>query len=413
MSDLAAPEAIAGEPPLLAPVTIAILLAVGVASFLAMLVLGAYAPDLRGGGNGGGHALSNAFHGYSGVVRLIEATGGSARVIRNVHLLDTEDLVVATPETGAVPVGPVLDPRAGKPTLIVLPKWTTMRDPDHRGWATLLGSDPGEATRVLAPASVLPVIQRRGRGRPLRTVEPLMKGVAFTAPPRLQAIGPFHPNGKSVYGDLEPLVTDEQGNIVVGRFTKQPLFILSDPDLLDNRGMRDPRTAASALAMLAWMNSNQAGGVAFDVTLNGLGHSASPLKLVFEPPFLAMTLTLAVAILLAALASAVRFGSPRRQARAIAFGKTALIDNAAALVRKAGREAKLGGRYVEAIREVAARAFGAPARLRGAELDAYLDRMRGGDRFTTRAGAVVRAETREELTRAARALHDWMGRRGT
>jgi hypothetical protein len=395
-------------------VTIAILLAVGVASFLAMLVLGAYAPDLRGGGgNGGGHALSNAFHGYTGIVRLIEATGGAPRVIRNVHLLDTEDLVVATPENGVVPVGPVLDPREGKPTLIVLPKWTTMPDPDHRGWATLLGSDPTEAVRVLAPASMLPVIQRRGGGRPLRTVEATMKGVAFTAPPRLQAIGPFHPNGKSYYGELEPLVTDEVGNVVVGRFTKQPVFILSDPDLLDNRGIRDPQTAVSALAMLAWMNSNQAKGIAFDVTLNGLGHSASPLKLVFEPPFLAMTLTLAVAILLAGLASAARFGSPRRQVRAIAFGKTALLDNTAALVRKAGREAKLGGRYAEAIREVAARAFGAPGRLRGQALDAYLDRMRGGERFTTLAGAVARAETRDDLTRAARALHDWMGRRPT
>lgn len=397
--------------PLLAPLTVAILLAVGITSFLAMLVLGAYAPDLRGGANGGGHALSNAFKGFSGIVRLADATGAHPRILRNTHLLGTEDLVVATPEQGSVPVDPVLDPRDARPTLLVLPKWTTIPDQRHRGWATVLAADTDEAAGVLAPATKLPIVQRRSGGRPLRTLEPLMKGVVFNAPTPLQAIGPIRKDAASAYGTLEPLIVDDVGNIVVGRFSKQPLFILADPDLLDNRGMRDAKTAASALAMLDWMNSNQAQGIAFDVTMNGLGHSASPLKLVFEPPFLAMTLTLAAAILLATLASVVRFGSPRRRVRAIAFGKTALVDNTAALVRKARREARLGGRYVDVIRDLAARAFGAPARLRGDALDAYLDRMRPGERFTTLAGAVARAESKDELTRAARALHDWMGRR--
>ena len=48
---------------------------IGVFAFIAMLVLGAYAPDLRSGRNGGAHALSNAASGFSGLVRLAEATG--------------------------------------------------------------------------------------------------------------------------------------------------------------------------------------------------------------------------------------------------------------------------------------------------------------------------------------------------
>ena len=44
-----------------------------------MLVLGAYAPDLRSGHNGGAHALSNAATGFSGLVRLAEATGRNPR----------------------------------------------------------------------------------------------------------------------------------------------------------------------------------------------------------------------------------------------------------------------------------------------------------------------------------------------
>ena len=40
--------------------TMLLIVAVGIAAFCAMLVLGAYAPDLRSGKNGGAHALSNA-----------------------------------------------------------------------------------------------------------------------------------------------------------------------------------------------------------------------------------------------------------------------------------------------------------------------------------------------------------------
>ena len=55
--------------------TMLVVTAIGVLAFIAMLVLGAYAPDLRSGRNGGAHALSNAATGFSGLVRLAEATG--------------------------------------------------------------------------------------------------------------------------------------------------------------------------------------------------------------------------------------------------------------------------------------------------------------------------------------------------
>lgn len=409
MSDLAVRGVEPAAARLLAPVTVIALLIVGLGSFAAMLVLGAYAPELGGGERGGGHALSNAVNGFSGLVRLADATDRRPRVVRNVHLLDTEDLLVTTPETGATPMGPILDQRRAKPTLIVLPKWLTLRDPERRGWANVLGLKSAEEPHgVLAPTADFRIVRRPSGARPLVTVATQLTSVRFTAPRPLQAIRPDYSGKEGEFGRFEPLVTDDAGNIVVGRFTGRPLFVLADPDLLDNRGMRNAGNARSALALLDWMNSNEPDGVAFDVTLNGFGRNASPLKLMFAPPFLAMTLTLAVALALAALGTIARFGSARPRERAIAFGKRALVDNTAALVRKAGREARLGGRYVEVIREAAIRAFGVPARLRGGDVDAYLDRLGRGERFTTLAGAVARAETRTELTGAARALHQWM-----
>ena len=61
------------------PRAMLIVVAIGAVAFIAMLVLGAYAPDLRSGRNGGSHALSNAATGFSGIVRLAELRANRAQ----------------------------------------------------------------------------------------------------------------------------------------------------------------------------------------------------------------------------------------------------------------------------------------------------------------------------------------------
>ncbi|HEX8387400.1 MAG TPA: hypothetical protein VF636_00160, partial [Sphingomonas sp.] len=188
-------------------------------------------------------------------------------------------------------------------------------------------------------------------------------------------------------------------------------YLLADPDLLSNRGMGDRRQAAAALAMIDFLNSTGAKSVIFDVTLNGLGRSPSLLKLAFEPPFLAFTLTVAAALLLAGWQALARFGAAVVPARAIAFGKGALLDNSAALVRRARREGRLGGRYADAVRARAAERFGAPAGLSGEALDAYLDRAMAGGRFSGLAADARAADDGPGVLTAARRLHGWLGDR--
>jgi hypothetical protein len=251
----------------------------------------------------------------------------------------------------------------------------------------------------LAPAHPLRVERHRSGGTPLRTIPGhAPKELRFRAPGPLQTVsGP----------GLKPVVTDSAGRGVLVQFGDRPFYLLADPDLLSNRGMADRGQAAAALAMLDFLNSTGAGSVTFDVTLNGLGQARSPLKLMFDPPFLAVTLALAAALLLAGLQALARFGPPRRPERAIAFGKAALIDNAAALVRQARREAGLGGRYSEMIREKAVTVFAVPARLRDNAITEYLDKLDGRPSFSALAAAAERARGREELLEAAQALHRW------
>ena len=380
--------------------TIVLILAIGILGFIATLVLGAYAPDLKSGRNGGAHALSPAATGFSGIVRLADATGRDPWITRDARLLDTEDLVVLTPETGATDLSAILAQRLGKPTLVVLPKWQTAGDPDRTGWVRHQGLKPAaEPNGVLAPRDRLRVGRRRSGGAPLVTAPDLPRDIAFVSPRPLQTVSG---------AGLIPLITDRQGRIVLGQLPDRTLYVLSDPDLLSNIGMADARQAASALALLDWLNSNEAESIYFDVTLNGFGRSPSPLKLAFDPPFLAMTLAVAVAVLLAAWQGAVRFGAPRRRPRAIAFGKAALIDNAAALVRKAGRYAMLGGRYADMTRDRAASVFGVAPQLRDGALDAHLDGLGRTARFSDLAEAARSARDRHAVLAAAQALHNWL-----
>jgi hypothetical protein len=121
-----------------------------------------------------------------------------------------------------------------------------------------------------------------------------------------------------------------------------------------------------------------------------------------------MTLALVIAALLAGFHGAIRFGQARREARAIALGKAALVDNSAGLIRLARREVHMGPAYAEFIQQETARAIGAPSGLSGEALDDYLDRLtRRGPTFTELATALVKTRDRQSMAAAARALFQW------
>src|SRR5690348_12991761 len=199
MSDVAA-EASGGEGAFNAR-TMLLITAIGSLAFIAMLVLGAYAPDLRSGKNGGTHALSNAATGFSGLVRLAEKTGRNPVVVRSESQLDSEDLAVVSPDTARAELGGILRARGPRVTLIVLPKWETERDPKKPAWVRVGGLlSPFQPEGVLAPDWQLKVSRRRTHNEALvNAAENLPLDVSFVAPRIEQTIsGP----------KLEPIITD-------------------------------------------------------------------------------------------------------------------------------------------------------------------------------------------------------------
>ncbi len=381
--------------------TTLLVLAVGTVAFIAMLVLSAYAPDLRSGRNGGTHALSNAAVGYSGLFALARATKRNPSVIRSQAGLESEDLAIITPDHGSVDLTEILARRGSRVTLLILPKWETVANPEKPGWVRVSGvlsaSDPG---RTLAPAVSFEIARVKTGGEPLRTLHPAAPAdLAFSGPQLTQTV--------AVKG-LEPLITLASGRIVLGKMANRPLYVLSDPDLLNNHGISDAGQARAALALLDFLNSTDAQSVMFDVTANGLGRSRSPLKLAFDPPFLAVTMSIFTCLLLVSIQALNRFGPPHHTNRAIPFGKAALIDNSSALIRKTGREASLGPRYADVIRQQAAVLFRLGPTLQTDDLDKRLDTPNPRHSFTGLVSAANGARTREDTLHAAQALHSWL-----
>ena len=381
--------------------TMLLITAIGALAFIAMLVLGAYAPDLRSGRNGGSHALSNGATGFSGIVKLAQETGRNPLIVRSDPDLQSEDLTVISPEHGWTDLSEVLGRRGARATLLVLPKWDAAPDKQRPGWVRVSGLLPAaDPARTLYPATPFTIAREKTHGEPLRTLAAGAPAeLQFLAPSVLQTVGSK---------DIEPLIVNARGAIVLGKLKRGQFYILADPDLLNNHGMGDERQARAALALLDFLNSTGATAIRFDVTTNGLGRSRSPLKLAFDAPFLAVTLTIFAAMLLAGWQALVRFGPVRRPERAIAFGKAALVDNSAALIRKAGREAHLGGRYVDVARDRAVALFRLPPSLDSQTLESRLEALNPRRSFAATAQAAEQARNREELLGAAQSLNVWL-----
>jgi hypothetical protein len=376
------------------------LIGAGVLAFAAFMLLLAYAPEFTQA-SGRPNAMSGSAIGFKGVHRLIDETGSGSWLVRDESELDTADLVVFTLEQMIDPeaVRGLANRRTGKATMIVLPKWETMPDPKKKGWVRAIGRvSPMSGTEQLKPLGKAAVRLSNGPKRKVKGLGEL-SGLEFTLPDSPQTV-----SGEGI----TPLIPGPGGSAVLGRLGNASLYVLADPDLINNIGMKDSEAAQAAVDMLSILSPSDEGSVAFDLTAIGLGDRPSALKLAFEPPFLALTLAIFVAALLAGLHGAFRFGPAARERRAIAFGKAALVENSAGLFRIAKREHRAGPAYAELIREEAAHAAAA-GNLHGEALDAALDRFSAPDRpgFTELASRVSSVSHRNDLVSAAHALFQW------
>jgi hypothetical protein len=393
-----------------------------------------------GAGTGGdtarghGHAGALGLDGYAGLARLLEADGYTIHQARGDAGLNRPGLLILTPPADADPKRidrMVAAHRAKGPVLVILPKWSAAqpaaRTPGaRRGWVTIDGSQlanwPGFYDDVFLTQT--PTSKRNPGWEAAGGLRGVLPGAQVASgkskrmvPLVLASDGGQMLAGYEDEGDYPALAALALGAVEEPRDADQrplayPLIQVFEPDLLDNWGLARPENAALAERLVA-----AAGGgreVTFDLSFNGFGRSRNLLTLAFTPPYLAATLCLLMAALMAGWRAFRRFGPALMPGREIAFGKAALVGHTAALIVRSRRIGLMGQAYATLARERTARALGLPRHTGPDATEAAIDRalaIRTSDddaarpSFSETARRLRAARDRADLLESAQALH--------
>ena len=300
-------------------------------------------------------------------------------------------------------VGDLLD---AKTVLMVLPKWHGLRSDKHAGWIGYAELVPLSAADQVLNLAVAKAEVARLDSAPSWSKNELGHEPTLVSP--VQVI-----RG----GELTPIIANGD-DVLVGELTAagRRLWILADPDAIENHGISEGDNAAFAVALVRALRSGS-GSVVFDETVHGfVARPDNPLRLMFEFPFVVVTLQGLMAITLLLWATLGRFGAPETAPPALSSGKQGLVESTAKLLGFAGYQPRMVRRYVQACLRDVARQLHAPRGLSESVLLDWLQRVgqaRGADidcaalyRETegitdSRRGSVA------QLIPIARGIHRW------
>lgn len=381
--------------------------------------------------NGGGHAGGKGINGFAAFAGFVEKRGYAVRRLRDPAALDDPGLLVLTPPAGAD--GKEIDKivqarRSVGPTLVITPKWSAVPVPTgtpgaKRGWVVLAGTAPPEWKGFLDDVGVTIGPMNGGKKAgwagsgidgPLPDARLVQTGNGLTLVPLVvgredgRILAAYVADG-SVYPGLEhiavrrPPAADNEGDLY-------PVILVFEPDLFDNYGMANQANArlADRLVEAAVVSSDRT--VNFDMTLNGFTRAPNLLTLAFTPPFLAATLCLLLAAIATGWRAFLRFGPPRAGTRAIAFGKQALVANAAGLIRRSRRLHLITTPYATRARERLVQALALPRLADVAATEAAIDRALAARApeatpFSAIAARLRAAHSTHDIMKAAQDLH--------
>lgn len=392
------------------PRVVAAVILGGVAAFLGFIWLMAYAPQLKMKLGEGPTPMSRSAVGFYGLYTLAEKTGRPVDLQSDTRYWSTNGLIIValTPETDPEQVKAIIEARKdieGANTLFIFPKWMTMPLPTNGRWVQSLGPIDADWTKELAKAISPDLVLGTGKASKASHITPHyeqdMGGLDVPQP----ATAAFISKG------ADPVLCDSDERTVLGRIDigeDSRAYVLADPDLLSNMALKTPEGARAALIIIDGLRNNTDDSVAFDLAVNGGANKRNLLQLMFEPPFLALTLAVLAAALLVGIHAFNRFGPAVPEPRAIPFGKRALADNAAMLISRAGAARRMGDRYVAMVRDAVATALGAGAMDAEAQERwlASLPQVHGKD-FGQLAADARGAQNSEAVRAAAAALYHW------
>ena len=423
---------------------------IGFIAFIAMLYFLSVGDTGDESNNGGGHAAANGLNGYSALARLVEAEGYDVVRSREESGLDTPGLLVVTPPAffEADALDELLRRRAYTgPTMVIVPKWFATNFPPSTppeiaaeikdGWVRLGGASTPDWLEELGEPYTIDAETLPESDSPFDPLEIQIddaEGGSFEVPP-IETVGPeplepgtwagFQSTGSLPTGRVTGANAENWQRVLVvdgdtralalqmqldEEYDPEPVTFVIEPDLMNNYGLSDGGRAALALKLIEDAGYGPEDTVTFDLTLNGLGGTVNLLTLAFRPPFLAATLCLILALLIVGWRAFKRFGPPVASGPAIAFGKSRLVTNGAALILRARRLGLLAEPYADLSARRLADALGL-AKPDPEAIDAALRvRLPQEEPYTLRAQRLRAANAPSDILRAAQALKELEGK---
>ena len=393
-------------PAIFAGRTVAGLVAVGCLSFLAAVALIVAGEDLFPSSTVDANAFSESAIGHKAFIETLQRLGIRVLVSRSDSAAKAtpDDLViVAEPPVARAEDAYLRQLLQAPNVLLVLPKWLAAPEFANRRWAGEVERLPvqmvDELLQAAAPAANAEALQGSVTWKPGRfDTKPTLDDPQLMESQRLR-----------------PLVDSDQG-MLLGSLTgvSRHLWILSDPDLLSNHGLKRGDNAALAVGIVE--AALPAGGtVIVDEVIHGFRRDPNLWRSLLEFPFVFVTLNALATVAILVWAATGRFGAPVPIAAPLKAGKTTLIGNAAGLLRHGGHGGAMLRRYLAVTFGDVARRVHAPADLADATLADWLGRI-GKVRQVGFAPAVLQAEAEaaattpadeRRLLQAARNLHRW------
>jgi hypothetical protein len=403
--------------------TVTALIVVGLVTFLLGLLLTAFAGDIFGEISPGHDSYSRSLVGHHALLEFLRQSGKPVLVNRipgfqestgSFSLLLLEPLPWKPDPTAFIeeeagdPLGRIMDGAGDMDVVVALPKREIKPSYRQRGWI--------RSESLLPLEEVSAVLHRALQGglTPGLVRAPAVHGVSAEAlgmgeaevvvTGEVQLIEPC--------ALFEPLVTCDEG-VLIGCFRTLfwgvRFYVISDPDLFNNRGLARGDHAALIHALL---EKTEAEGVVVDETLHGYRPRGSLLARAFSFPLVLLTIHGFLALGLLAWSGARRFGRTLAPPPEVPPGKKLLIDNTAKLLLTRGDHGDAARRYLQVTVADLSRSFHLE------EGTSKRDPLPGLKRLTEIRGANVDVNVIEHMARKktltargalhlARRIHHW------
>lgn len=336
------------------------------ASLVVAVVLTVLGDDLGDQRSAGVDGYSVSAIGHRGLVQLLDQLGVPVVVSRSDSAARASHglLIVAEPtvtdDASRARLAALVDaaPRA----LVVLPKWYGSVE---RGKRWIDDANPLPESDITAVLEALDLDHITVH----RAIAPVI-GLAW------QGLRPVIREPQLVAGEaLTAVVAGPGGDRLLGKRKRdgRELYVLSDPDVLNNVGLRDPENAQFAVQLIDDLRDG--GPVVIDETMHGYARTPSLVRALIRFPLVIATLQVLVCAVLVVWAAMVRFGPRRAAPPPIASGKDFLIWNTAALLHHGGHHTHALRRYLALSVAAVRHALHAPA-LPPDAMTAWLERVR-------------------------------------